>query len=154
MTLSYRKNVAAFVLNQEGKILLCERSDIPNSWQLPQGGVEENEDLEAAMLRELSEEIGTSEVTILDQLTKGIKYDWPKKLHKRGFCGQEQFYFLARLDALATIKFGLVNGEQEFVDYRWVKDTEFESIVKSFKREVYLKALKIFQERNPELIIG
>src|SRR5438067_8221410 len=54
----YRLNVAAILQNREGKILVCERADATGAWQFPQGGVDEGETLEAALARELVEEIG------------------------------------------------------------------------------------------------
>ena len=36
-----------------------------NIWQFPQGGIDENESEEEALLRELEEEIGTREVEII-----------------------------------------------------------------------------------------
>ncbi len=41
------------MLNAQGDVLALERSDIPDAWQLPQGGVHKGERLERAALREL-----------------------------------------------------------------------------------------------------
>ena len=55
--LPYRQNVAIVVVNREGLILACRRSDAYQAWQLPQGGIEAGEEPEEAMWRELEEEI-------------------------------------------------------------------------------------------------
>src|SRR5689334_381169 len=54
----YRPNVAGILRNRDGKILICERIHVRNAWQFPQGGVDEGETLEEALVRELWEEIG------------------------------------------------------------------------------------------------
>ena len=54
----YRKNVALILERRSGKILICQRSDCENSWQFPQGGVDEGEKHEEALKREVKEELG------------------------------------------------------------------------------------------------
>lgn len=137
----YRPNVAGVIINTKGRILICERFDIEGSWQLPQGGVDEGESLEAAFLREMREEIGTSELKIIGKLERPIKYDWPEKLHSRGYLGQEQHYFLAELIDLDSICLVPIRGEQEFSSYRWVGLRELKESVSGFKKEAYLDAL-------------
>lgn len=62
----YRQNVAAIILNKENKIWLGKRAD-GMSWGFPQGGIEAGEKPETAIIRELSEEIGTKEFEIIGQ---------------------------------------------------------------------------------------
>jgi putative (di)nucleoside polyphosphate hydrolase len=136
----YRKNVAAFVLNEQGKILTCRRSDNSSAWQLPQGGVKEGEELRLAMLRELEEEIGTNEVDILGILDQPIRYDWPAHLHHRGYQGQEQHYFLLKLRAAATIDLHAdVNAEFDYAE--WLSANEFLNRLDGFKATAYTQAL-------------
>jgi len=56
----YRLNVGIIVANSEGKLLYCKRKDSAN-WQFPQGGIDKNEDIFDAALRELYEEVGIEE---------------------------------------------------------------------------------------------
>ena len=67
----YRLNVAMIVLNEDNKVLLCKRRNTEN-WQFPQGGVDENENIESAMFRELNEEVGLEKdnVEIKEKLEK------------------------------------------------------------------------------------
>lgn len=142
---SYRKNVAAVVANSAGLILACERSDRTGAWQLPQGGIENGESPEEALFRELEEEIGTSDVTIIDRLNEVIRYDWPKKLYKKGYLGQEQHYFLVNLK-----EEGLLNLEDsvEFQSTKWMKPQEFIKVVEGFKAEAYETAINLFIKNN------
>lgn len=56
-----RINVAAVIVNEEGKILYCQRSDIkkflPGIWHLPGGKVENGESFDKALKREIAEEL-------------------------------------------------------------------------------------------------
>ena len=49
----YRPNVAMVVLNSKNKVLICRRTNT-KTWQFPQGGVDDNENLEKAMYRAVS----------------------------------------------------------------------------------------------------
>ncbi len=148
----YRPNVAIVVLDKTGKLLACERSDIAGIWQIPQGGLDEGEAPEAGMLRELKEEIGTADIEILGRLPHTIRYDWPPRLYKRGFHGQEQYYFLVRLRDGAKIKLKQPGVKQEFTNFEWVTKDEFLARCKGFKREVYLQAIEALVEHFPGLL--
>ena len=98
MTKRYRPNVAAILQRADGRVLIGQRSDFPESWQLPQGGVDEGETAKDALRREVLEEvgIGPDEYTVAEQ-TGPHRYDFPFGQDRRGFHGQEQFYFLCLL---------------------------------------------------------
>ncbi|MET0404999.1 MAG: NUDIX domain-containing protein [Cystobacter sp.] len=55
-----RLGVGAFILDPEGRLLLVERRRMPEAghWGLPGGKVDFGETLEAAVVREISEELG------------------------------------------------------------------------------------------------
>jgi putative (di)nucleoside polyphosphate hydrolase len=152
----YRKNVAIIVVNNCGLILCGERSDIKDVWQIPQGGIDENETPEQAMFRELKEEIGTSEVEIIGTLESPIRYEWPETLYSRGYRGQEQYYFLVELKPEAILD--CVNCRtQEFSQLEWLSKSQFISRLSSskgngFKNEAYLLALEQFSKNFPDSI--
>ena len=54
----YRPNVAALMVNEREQLLICERFKVPGAWQFPQGGVDEGEEPDKALLREVEEEVG------------------------------------------------------------------------------------------------
>lgn len=144
----FRKNVAIVVVNAEGLILAAERSDVPGAWQLPQGGIDEGEDEETAMFRELEEEIGTREVDILERLPEVIRYDWPESLYDRGYRGQEQTYFLVRLRPTARIDL-TTHTKQEFSQIAWMNAEEFLKLVRGFKADAYRTAVSRFRVLLP-----
>ncbi|MDD2943616.1 MAG: RNA pyrophosphohydrolase [bacterium] len=152
LSMRYRKNVAAFIINNNGEILTCERCDYPGCWQLPQGGIDEGESVEDALWRELMEEIGTNSAQILDALIPPLRYDWPDEIRKiRGFAGQEQFFYLLRLNDEAEIDF-CTHDTQEFRSYQWLNSTEFAVTISGFKKDNYLMAMKMLTERNPGVL--
>jgi len=145
---SYRKNVAAIILDKDGRILLCRRSDHFKNWQLPQGGIDKGEDALTAVMRELEEEIGTNKFELIGKLEESVCYDWPKELHSRGFIGQEQWYFLFRDTGSANIQL----PSEEFDAMKWVSKSEFLKEANSFKAEAYKEAIEKFIELFPSTI--
>jgi len=146
----FRPNVAALVVNAKGKLLVCERFGNPGSWQFPQGGVDDGEDLLEALQREVREEVGLlpEHYTVLEQ-RDGYRYLYPKgirskKLRKHGNHGQEQTYFLCQLKDKAP-KVNVHQWPAEFQDYRWIKPENFKlKWLPDFKRDVYREVLRDF----------
>ena len=151
--LPYRKNVAAFIL-KDNLILTCQRADGNLDWQLPQGGIDENESPDQALSRELKEEVFLENFSILSQIPYPITYDWPKELHKRGFSGQEQYFYAVTPTNQNWKPIFDLHHQIEFKDYRWLSSVEFTKLVENtFRASSYLKALKYFKEKNPNLIV-
>lgn len=146
----YRPNVAALVVNSEGNLLICERSTIPGAWQFPQGGVDAGETLEQALFREVREEIGLGrkDYQVLE-MRQGYRYLYPKdvrgkKLRKHGSHGQEQTYFLCRLNDDAP-QVNVKQKQPEFRAYRWIPPIEFDlDWLPPFKRDVYREVMRDF----------
>ncbi len=82
--LPYRPCVGVMLVNADGKVFVGKRIDNREGdwWQMPQGGVDEGEDLRSAVLRELWEETGVTEdhVSILAQTREELLYDLPEEL--------------------------------------------------------------------------
>jgi len=145
----YRANVGIILCRDNGHVFWARRIG-QDAWQFPQGGIQEQETAEQALFRELEEEVGlkNDDVEIL-ACTKGwLKYDLPQNLIRRDslpLCiGQKQVWFLLRLRS-AEDKVCLDLSEQpEFDHWRWVDYWTPMSEVVSFKRHVYMQALKEF----------
>ena len=87
----FRTNVAAVVRDDAGRILICERRDVPGAWQFPQGGVNDGETLEQALARELYEEIMLHPESYRVVGKRGpYEYRFPSGIRKRGFDGQRR----------------------------------------------------------------
>jgi len=145
--MNFRLNVAAIIINSEGNILVGERSDIAGSWQLPQGGVEENEIKTTAILREIEEETGlkSADLKILNS-TNEICYTFPENVgNKMGFKGQCQTFFLIKvINSGCTPK-----RSDEFSSFEWIDRKEIIKRVVDFKKESYIEAFRqIFGEKD------
>jgi hypothetical protein len=90
--LPYRRNVGAALFNREGRVLIARRADlgpdVASAWQLPQGGLDDGEDARAAVLRELSEEIGTDKAEIVGEVDDWLHYDLPPELVGKALRGK------------------------------------------------------------------
>jgi putative (di)nucleoside polyphosphate hydrolase len=139
-----QQNVAAILRNSEGEILICERVNPRGAWQFPQGGVDEGETVEQAIVRELWEEIGivAEDFRIVEKRT-GYTYMFPGG-RKRGHDGKEQTYFLC--DFLARNSAISVDTEHpEFRDWRWIKPRDFKrEWLPTMKLDVYSKVFRDF----------
>ena len=68
------------ILNARNQILVGRRLDHPSGyWQMPQGGIDQNENPEEAVWREMLEEIGTKNAIMIKESKKWINYDIPKE---------------------------------------------------------------------------
>ena len=145
-TQGYRANVGIILTDSQGRVLIAGRVG-SGGWQFPQGGIGPEESPEAAMYRELNEEVGLTRADV-ERLgaTKGwLRYRLPQRFVRREqipLCiGQKQRWFMLRLLSSAdNVRFDL--GEQpEFDRIRWVQYWRPVNEVIYFKRRVYARAL-------------
>ena len=142
----YRPNVAMVVINSTNKVLICRRKNT-RTWQFPQGGIDNGEDIKKAMYRELSEEVGLSkdDVSLVGESEGTITYDIPKTIRSKvlggKFKGQEQKWFLLKLKKDSS-EIKLDNEAfPEFDKYEWVSFWQPLNRIVDFKREAYREAL-------------
>ena len=142
----YRKNVALILERKSGKVLICQRSDCEESWQFPQGGVDEGEGPIEALHREVREEIGLSSkfYKIIEQ-REGYRYDFDRRHAKwKHYLGQEQTYFRCRFNG-KNKNINLGANKPEFTNYCWIYPDEFNlDWVADFKRQAYLQVFRDF----------
>ena len=142
----YQANVGIILSNQDRRLLWARRVG-QNAWQFPQGGVRGGESIEAAVYRELHEEVGLrpEDVEIIGSTERWLRYRLPKHLvrrNRRPVCiGQKQRWFMLRLVGSETnVRLDLSN-KPEFDDWRWVDYWHPLSEIVFFKRRVYELAL-------------
>ena len=67
--LPMRNGVGVIVLNKQNKVFVGKRKDNPvNKWQMPQGGLDNDENYLSAMRRELREETSIKSIEILEEI--------------------------------------------------------------------------------------
>lgn len=144
----FRPNVGIVIANDEGRLLWARRVGGHDSWQFPQGGINEGEDAEAALYRELEEEVGLQPDAVeLVASTRGwLRYRLPKRYQRKGqkpLCiGQKQKWFLLKMAAPDAAVELSANPKPEFDSWQWVSYWYPLDQVVYFKREVYRRALK------------
>jgi putative (di)nucleoside polyphosphate hydrolase len=147
----FRLNVGIIVMNDHKKLLWARRIGTKNAWQFPQGGIQENESPEAAMYRELKEELGLlpEDVEIIKESEDWLGYRLPKafrRYHSKPLCiGQKQKWFLLRLLSPEN-KIKLDSAPTpEFEEWHWVDYWYPARHVIQFKQAVYRAVLKEFE---------
>ena len=140
-SLPLRIGVGAIVLNQHDKVLVGKRKDNPiDKWQMPQGGVDKDEDLYSAMRRELYEETSIKSFKFIREIEKWLTYELPEnlkgKIWKGKFRGQKQKWYILRFtgdDKEINVK----TKNPEFIDWKWIKIEELPQSIVDFKKKVY-----------------
>ncbi len=143
--LPLRIGVGVIVLNNENKIFVGKRKDNPvNKWQMPQGGVNDNENFLNAMKRELNEETSIKSIKILKELDEWFEYELPKNLlgivWKGKFRGQKQKWFIVRFTGKED-EISLKTKHPEFIEWKWIEMNELPKVIVNFKKNVYEKLL-------------
>ena len=155
--LPYRPCVGVMLLNARGLAWVGRRADhggepegVGTWWQMPQGGMDEGEQPEAAARRELFEETGVRSISLLARTSGWHLYDLPPELvgvaWEGRYRGQKQIWFAARFEGEESeIDIGPRAGnEAEFDAWRWASVAELPGLVVPFKREVYARVIAEF----------
>lgn len=151
----YRPCVGIMLVNSEGKVFVGKRIDNREGdwWQMPQGGVDEGEDVEAAAIREAGEEVGVrpEHLEIIGQLPDELCYDLPPELHGKlwggRYKGQRQTWFLVRFTGTdADIDLD-AHDSPELCEWKWVDAEQLPDIIVPFKRPVYEAVVSAFRDK-------
>jgi putative (di)nucleoside polyphosphate hydrolase len=134
----FRAGVGAVILNHEGLTLALERCDTAGAWQLPQGGLEQNEEAVDALFREIEEEtsIQKSDLELLVAQPELLVYELPAAMRssKTGR-GQVQSWFVLRYHG-GDAKIDIASGG-EFRAWQWMPFDRLLGLVVDFRKPVY-----------------
>ena len=144
--LPLRLGVGIVLLNSDNKVFVGKRIDNPeNFWQLPQGGVDKNEDLFCAANRELKEETSIESVKLIKEIDNWLTYELPKdllgKIWKGKYRGQKQKWFIMRFVGNEK-EINVKTKNPEFKDWKWIDINQLLDVVVRFKFDVYKSIVK------------
>ena len=139
--LPLRSGVGIVLLNNKNKVLVGKRLDNPKDfWQMPQGGIDINEDYLDAAKRELEEETSIKSVELIKELDGWLKYDLPEelvgKVWKGKYSGQKQKWFIMKFLGNDS-EIDLETGKPEFIEWQWINVENLPGVIVEFKRKVY-----------------
>jgi putative (di)nucleoside polyphosphate hydrolase len=156
--LPYRPCVGLAVFNAQGLVFVGRRLsgpehvDATHAWQMPQGGIDDDEDPYEAALRELYEETSIRSIRKLGEVGDWLKYDIPRDIvgqaWKGKYRGQKQKWYALRFTGdESEIDIATPGGGEhkpEFVEWRWERLENTPELIVPFKRRVYEDVVKNF----------
>ncbi len=158
-SLPYRPCAGMMLFNHDGLVFIGRRTEGPEHidpihvWQMPQGGIDDNEDPYKAALRELHEETSISSVTKLGEIAEWLTYDIPRELIGQAwggkYRGQKQKWYALRFsgeEREIDIAHPPGGHEPEFAEWRWARLSELPDLVVPFKRGTYERVVREFEK--------
>ncbi len=147
--LPYRPGVGIMLLNARNEVFVGRRIDTRSeAWQMPQGGIDDDESPTQAVMRELLEETGIQSARVIAESREWFYYDLPDylipKLWGGKYRGQKQKWFALQFfgnDADINIH----TQHAEFMQWRWATMDELLEIIVPFKRKLYIAVMEEFQ---------
>jgi len=152
--LPYRPCVGVMLVNGDGKAFVGKRIDNKegDAWQMPQGGMDDGEDVIAAGLRELGEETGVTDANavLIARAKEELLYDLPEELvgtlWRGKYRGQRQWWLLMRFTGSDSEINLEAHDPPEFCEWKWVDPELLPELIVPFKKRVYRTVLEEFRE--------
>ena len=141
--LPLRIGVGIVLLNNENKVFVAKRIDNPkNFWQMPQGGINQNENFLEAAKRELEEETSIKSTELIKELNGWFEYNLPKnligKVLQGKYRGQKQKWFVMKFIG-KNEEINIKTQKPEFLDWKWIEPSNLPSVAVNFKINIYEK---------------
>ncbi len=145
----FRANVGIALVRND-QILIFERVNVKDAWQLPQGGIDLGEKPAQAALRELWEETGLKEddVRLIGEYPEWLAYELPDDLKTGKYMGQVQRWFVFEFKSDESSINLDADGHREFNQFRWIQVDDLEDIAISFRQPIYRKLAAFIKSLN------
>ena len=143
INLPLRKGVGVVLLNNNNQVFVGKRIDNPNDfWQMPQGGIDKDENPLDAAFRELKEETSIKSVKLIQEIQNEITYNLPDSLlgiiWRGRFKGQTQKWYIMKFLGDDN-EIDLKTNHPEFLEWKWINIANITDKVVDFKLHVYEK---------------
>ena len=150
--LPLRIGVGIILLNDKNNIFVGKRIDnSSNFWQMPQGGVDNNENFYAAAKRELEEETSIKSVKLIKELDSWMEYELPKnllgKLWHGKYRGQKQKWFIMKFLGNES-EINVKTKNPEFLEWKWIEPSLLTDLAVDFKFDIYNKIKQELKSLN------
>ena len=154
--------VGIVLLNKENKVFVGKRIDHSlilkknefdkdQFWQMPQGGINKNENFKKAAKRELEEETGIRSTKFIKELNEWLEYELPKRLIGKiwngKFRGQKQKWFIMKFIGNNN-EINIKTKNPEFLDWKWIDISKLPNVAVKFKSHIYKKLKKELNYMN------
>ena len=160
--LPLRLNVGIVLVNNKNKIFVAKRIDLNNGilpnltnkekfWQMPQGGIDINENFIEAAKRELAEETNVKSTKLIKEVDGWLKYYFPPDLQKKiwngKYAGQKQKWFIMRFEGNDN-EINIKTKNPEFLDWKWIQISKLVDTAIHFKVHIYKKLVEELNSLN------
>ena len=118
---------------------------------MPQGGIDEGENIETAAYRELFEETGIKkeDLELLEISSQKTSYDLPPQLQKKlwegKYRGQEQIWLAFKFTGLDSSINIMAHNPPEFSRWKWLPFPDLLDYIVPFKKDTYIKVMALFK---------
>ena len=142
--LPLRIGVGIILLNNENKVFVGKRIDNQkgNHWQMPQGGIDENENFLVGAKSELEEETSIKNVKLIKEIEDWLTYELPEdllgKIWKGKYRGQKQKWFIMRFLG-ENKEINIKTKHPEFLEWKWINSSDLTEVAVDFKINIYKK---------------